>query len=422
MRIYKHTVKKSNRPVTMKKWYADVRLSGGKRVALPLFESKGTSQKFADRLEKMISQFETGGSFDKHINMWLSQLSPIFIKRFVKWGLVEQSRIQASKSIEVHIKDYVDHLRHKGNTAPYCRLCETRIGNIVAGCKFYRLADIDPGKVMRYVSEELKANRLSQSSINHYIRQFKGFVRWLYHQDRISTDINKHLHLRTITEFTKHRRPLSIDEISYLLNWLATQAGPVRSLSGWERMVLYKLALTTGLRASEIRQLKVSSIDFEAKTVRLASAYTKNRKEAILPLRDDMLADLKKQTAKKSPNTTLFKLTDKTSEIIRRDLAGAKAHYVNETEIDSERERRAKDDFLKIMTDEGELDFHSLRHSYATLLVNGGTDVKTAQSLLRHSTPYLTLNVYSHTLRKSEQSAVDSLPSFDLEKRINKKG
>ena len=39
--------------------------------------------------------------------------------------------------------------------------------------------------------------------------------------------------------------------------------------------------------------------------------------------------------------------------------------------------------------------------------------MKTAQTLLRHSTPVLTIGCYTHTLRGSEQSAVDRLPGFD---------
>ena len=49
----------------------------------------------------------------------------------------------------------------------------------------------------------------------------------------------------------------------------------------------------------------------------------------------------------------------------------------------------------------------------ARLLVQSGIDIKTTQSLLRHSTPTLTLAVYTHTLRGSEQAAIDRLPGFD---------
>lgn len=380
---------------------------------MPLFESERLSQEFADKLGLMISQHESGGFYDKHVHLWLSQIAPSLLRRLAKWGLVEQNRIEAAKPIDEHVESYIDHLRHKGNTEPYCRLCKTRINNVISGCRFDRPGDINAGKVMRYISDELTAGSISQSSFNHYIRQFKGFVRWLYREDKIQSDVNKNLHLRTITETVKDRRALSIDEIAYLLQWLTDKAKDRRSLSGFERMVLYKLALTTGLRADEIRHLTPASIDFVNKAVRLASAYTKNRREVVLPLRKDILGDLKKLVSNKLSNAPLFKLTDKTASMIRADLSDARKQYVADGGDD--------DTFLAVRTDAGEIDFHSLRHSYATLLVNGGTDVKTAQSLLRHTTPTLTLGVYSHVLRESEQAAVDNLPSFNVQAKKGKK-
>jgi len=41
-------------------------------------------------------------------------------------------------------------------------------------------------------------------------------------------------------------------------------------------------------------------------------------------------------------------------------------------------------------------DFHALRHTYVTRLARSGATVKVVQTLARHSTPVLTLGVYSH--------------------------
>jgi len=41
------------------------------------------------------------------------------------------------------------------------------------------------------------------------------------------------------------------------------------------------------------------------------------------------------------------------------------------------------------------VDFHSLRNAFTTLVIDSGANVKEAQSLLRHSTPELTMNVYA---------------------------
>lgn len=418
MRIFRQAFKKGQVAATTKKWYADIHLSSGKRYAMPLYESEKLSREFANPLEALVNQSGSGLSLDKNVQQWLSQLAPDMLARLIKLGLVDANRAEGARPIKAHVSGYIEYLGHKGNTKNYCKLCSARIQSIIDGCKFRILVDIQSGKIQKWVSDELAAGRISQGTHNHYLRAIKGFLRWLYREDRLEKDVSKHLMLCTVTEIAKDRRALTVDEIGYLLDWTATKGKKTRSLTGWERSLLYRLALTTGLRVNEIRHLHASSIDFEAKTVRLPSAYTKNRKEAALPLRDDVLKDLRTLTSGKTPNSPLFRhITDKSAKLLKADMKGARAGWVKEGKTSAEKKLREKDDLLKVDTADGEIDFHALRHSYATMLVNGGTDVKTAQSLLRHSTPLLTLGIYSHVLRESEQTAVDNLPSFEKQQK-----
>lgn len=49
------------------------------------------------------------------------------------------------------------------------------------------------------------------------------------------------------------------------------------------------------------------------------------------------------------------------------------------------------------LNDYGKLDFHALRVAYTTLVFESGATVKEAQTLARHSTPDLTMNIYART-------------------------
>jgi integrase len=49
--------------------------------------------------------------------------------------------------------------------------------------------------------------------------------------------------------------------------------------------------------------------------------------------------------------------------------------------------------------------FHDLRHTYASLLLQQGENIKYIQSQLGHSSPTVTLNVYSHLMKKENQEA-----------------
>ena len=52
---------------------------------------------------------------------------------------------------------------------------------------------------------------------------------------------------------------------------------------------------------------------------------------------------------------------------------------------------------------------HSLRHSFASALIAKGSPVTEVQSILGHSSPAITLNVYSHWFRATRTTAMDSV-------------
>ena len=58
------------------------------------------------------------------------------------------------------------------------------------------------------------------------------------------------------------------------------------------------------------------------------------------------------------------------------------------------------------------VDFHSLRHSFASILHLSGVSPKVAQSLLRHSTIGLTMDTYTHIGLYDERAAINSLPAL----------
>jgi hypothetical protein len=58
------------------------------------------------------------------------------------------------------------------------------------------------------------------------------------------------------------------------------------------------------------------------------------------------------------------------------------------------------------------IDFHSLRHTFGTMLAASGVHPKTAQDLMRHSSIDLTMNLYTHTLIGDRAKATATLPDF----------
>jgi integrase len=57
----------------------------------------------------------------------------------------------------------------------------------------------------------------------------------------------------------------------------------------------------------------------------------------------------------------------------------------------------------------GTTSFHALRHTNATLMIGSGVDPRTAASMLGHSTPSITLSIYSHVIAGAQAQAADAV-------------
>jgi hypothetical protein len=177
-------------------------------------------------------------------------------------------------------------------------------------------------------------------------------------------------------------------------------------MTGHERALLYRLAVETGLRANELRNLKVSSFDFNNLIVTVIAGHTKNKHIATLPLRADTAGELQSFFASKMPSAKAFggrykMLTDRTAEMLQCDLADANIHYQDDAGM--------------------YFDFHSFRHEAGSLLAASGTHPKVAQSIMRHSDINLTMSLYTHTLQGQESQAVENLPDLSLPSKGSQK-
>ena len=198
----------------------------------------------------------------------------------------------------------------------------------------------------------------------------------------------------TRTDIRHERRKLTPEEVRLLLQ--AARKGPAdHGMTGRDREMLYHLALETGLRWSELYSLKPTNFSFDTAppTVKVEAAYSKHRREDILPLRPETAQKLREYLALKLPSTPAFPMwKDKGAKMIRKDLAAAGIAYQDESG------RFA--------------DFHSLRHSYISNLARSGVHPKVAQSLARHSTIVQTMDRYTHMRLEDQSEALKHLPDL----------
>ncbi len=167
---------------------------------------------------------------------------------------------------------------------------------------------------------------------------------------------------------------------------------------------LFMLAIMSDARQGELLGLKWSDVDWDNNQIHIQRTFnnqkwynvktaTSNRRIDLGPA---MIAELKKWKVACLPN--------------RLNLV-----FPNEEGQPLNNSNMRRRHFEPALTGAGigHIRFHDLRHTYASLLIEQGENIKYIQTQLGHSTPMVTLNVYTHLLKPTNQEA-----AIRLEKAI----
>ena len=379
------------------KWYVEFRDHLDTIRRLPAYTDRAASEEFGRKVERLAACRASSMPLDKDLTRWIEALAPSVRDRLARIGLLEAERVAASKSLLAHLDDFQEALRSKGTTEKQARLVHTRAKAVVEGCGFRFWSDISASKVQAYLAERRKGEKgLSAQTSNFYLASFQQFCRWMVMDRRASESPVGHLKRLNVKADRRHdRRALSLDECRKLLD-AASKGSEAYAMTGPERALLYRLTLESGLRAGELRSLTRASFDLDADpaTVTVRAAYSKHRRDDVLPLRPAMAAALREHLALKLPEAAAFLIpeSDDTAKMLRVDLETAGIPYV--------------DDAGRVA------DFHGLRHTFITNLANGGVHPSTARSLARHSTITLTMDRYTHTVVGQQSEALEKLPDL----------
>jgi len=435
MRVFKPKRKDANgKRISYRYWYVDIEDHLENRRRFPGFTSKSKSEELGRKVEDLVAAKIAGQRPDRELQRWIDDLPNSILKRLVSWGLIDNVRVESGRDLSIHLSDWKDSLIADGSTDQHANQKYQRVKRILDLCKYKRFCDISASQVQQKISKikniVLKAkgkglkrrliptetDAASDSTKRYYLQACKQFTKWAFEDNRVSN--NPLAHLTNIKAESEERAPLSPEELQWLLYETERSMERYR-ISGKERTLVYRFASETGFRAGEIRKLDVCDFDLENQRVKLAGKCTKNRKDAFLPLRADMVGLLKEHFRGKLPNAKAFKLPSKynMAEMLRKDISYAREKWTEIAKDFPELYRqKVESKFLEWQKDQGNVDFHSLRHTFGTMLAASGVHPKVAQDLMRHSDINLTMSRYTHTLHGQTLEAVESLPDLgDLE-------
>jgi len=218
---------------------------------------------------------------------------------------------------------------------------------------------IDPEEINEYLAALARDPRSpSRSSFKHMVYGLRYYYRLL--------GMNKNaIALPSLKKDTKLPTILNHQELKELFS------APVLL----KQRVVLTLIYSAGLRGQEVINLKISDVDFERKTIHIRQS--KYKKDRIVPLADSMAVGLKKYINAENPHIWLFNGKEADGRYSVRGLSWVMRENLRKTSITKE------------------VNLHSLRHSYATHLLEQGVNIVTLKELLGHAEITTTM-IYLH--------------------------
>ncbi|MBN1165000.1 MAG: tyrosine recombinase XerD [Candidatus Krumholzibacteriota bacterium] len=267
-------------------------------------------------------------------------------------------------ALEVLGELYLDSLRVEKGLSPLT--VEAYQGDISRYFRFLQKLGIQSPNGIDLKSSLMFASRIgadkSPATRSRILSALKGFHRFLYREGAIEK-------LEVLGISTPHRRRkipfvLTADEIERLLDQ------PDGGVLGLRDRAMFELAYSTGMRVSEICGQKLEFLDEESRFVRILG---KGRKERRVPY------------GRQARDALRLYLEDSRPRL----LGDGQSVY---TFLNSRGKRLSRVGFWKVLKKHalaaglpGRVTPHTLRHSFATHLVEGGADLRAVQELLGHS-------------------------------------
>jgi len=252
----------------------------------------------------------------------------------------------------------------------------TRFLNYLKSSDISHLSKVDTPLVLKYLIE-LRDTGLKQRSRARHLVSLRGFFRFLVQEKMIPKDPIRNVELPKST--LKLPDVMSVEEIERLLN-----APNPETPRGVRDAAMIELLYAAGLRVSELISLKLQDVNFHAGFVRI---FGKGGKERVVPIGryaqekiEEYILSARPILLKNTVSRYLF-VARAGRPMTRQGFWKLLRNYVIKANIN------------KTVTP------HTIRHSFASHLLEGGADLRAIQEMLGH-VDISTTQIYTHVARE----------------------
>jgi len=192
----------------------------------------------------------------------------------------------------------------------------------------------------------------------------------------------------------------------------------MKTAKNYKYYILHYLAVNTGMRQGELLGLKWKDVNFEKEIINVKRQYDRSLKfkklksdssKRVIPLADNVVSELKSYRIRQNEDKLALG-----EEYIDKDLIGCnkKGEPINHRCLVRDFKRIIKEAELP------EIRFHDLRHTFATLFLEAGGNIKTLQQMLGHASINITIDTYGHVSEEMLSAAANKMEGMYKEVKI----
>ncbi|MEW6004731.1 MAG: site-specific tyrosine recombinase XerD [Stygiobacter sp.] len=232
---------------------------------------------------------------------------------------------------------------------------------------------VDAKLISQFFENQRKEN-ISMSTTSRYMSSIKNFFQYL--EDNNYIHKNPTLVLTNVKISRKLPDVLSFEEVDKILNM-----PNVDEITGLRDKAILELLYSSGLRVSELINLKINDLFFEEEIIRV---FGKGSKERVVPMGSSAINWIKKYLINSRP---FLENKIRSQNFLFLNRRGTKLSRMFIWQI--------VDKYSKQAGIQKEVHPHIFRHSFATHLLEGGADLRAVQEMLGHS-DISTTQIYTH--------------------------
>lgn len=317
---------------------------------------------------------------ERHFSHYTARCYGADLRQYVEY-LAEEGGIEISDSDEKNVYDTV-------SSGPAASGVAASIGpNTITR----HIVDATPETIRQFLNH-LGTKDYSAATMARKIATLRSFYKWSAR--RGITRTNPMTAIRTPRQAKRLPKAITVDEIERLLSTPSD-----KEVLGMRDRAMLETLYSTGIRVSELVGLNFEDLDETGEAMRVRG---KGKKERIVPLGTHALAAVRRyiQMVQADPRCASWWKDDGTPR--------AKPLFVNKhgKRLSSRSVRRKLDKYLIQAGLDADISPHTLRHSFATHLLENGADLRTVQEMLGHQS-LSTTQIYTHLTTQRLQEAYD---------------